>query len=301
MKIMAMSDIHGDFETFDKALKVVKQSDADVLTISGDILGSMLNEEETESFMKKLYLMRNLGEQVYHQTNGKINTFKEFKKFLKSDNLELPYDVKSDVEKYLQFEESIKERQILQYNEFKERFNDLEKKIVLVPGNWDGSCIDSVLHKENIHNKGSKNINGIEIVGYGGSNLMPQGLSEDAMTEFDGDEAFSHFSNYEDAEVILTHECPRGFEGNGYFKGEYSLLANIYKNTPSLVLCGHTHSPLIAEEKKSGTIIANPGNLGRYNGGNFGTFLEINIDENAFVKPETFYQLNGNDVKMQKL
>ena len=52
MKIIHMSDIHGDFESFDKALEIVKATDAEVLAITGDLSGNLFEGEEKEYFEK---------------------------------------------------------------------------------------------------------------------------------------------------------------------------------------------------------------------------------------------------------
>ena len=116
------------------------------------------------------------------------------------------------------------------------------------------------------------------------------------------DEAFEYLSKYEDAEVALMHSPPLGFGNEKRHIGEYSLLAYLYRNQPSLILTGHTHEPSIIKDKKTDTYVINPGKLGEYNGDASGSFLEIDIDEEElFVKPIAHYVINGDLIKRREL
>lgn len=295
-----MSDIHGDFEAFDKALEVVKECGADVLTISGDLVGNVFETEEKDYFIKSYETLRNLGPQIYHNTNGKFSTPHGFAKFLGSNDVDVEDDLKKVSEDYLKLEETARKNMLFQYQMFEERFNNIDQKVFLVPGNWDGKCIDDVLAWKNIHNKREYEFNGIKFIGYGGSKEFPIEIPFDLILPFNEDEAFEHLSKYEDAEIVLMHANPAGF-GNGRHQGEYSLSAYLYRNSPSLILTGHTHAPSLTEDEKTLTVVANPGKLGNYNGDVFGSFLEIDIDENLFVNPIAHYTINGDSIKRKEL
>ena len=294
-----MSDIHGDFETFDKALNYISKNNADVLTINGDLIGSVFEKSnDRNDFIQINNALQNLMPQIYKNTQGKIHTFHDAAGFLKSDNVKAQPEIKKLAQDYLDFEKKARKNMISQYKKFKERFDDLEQKVILVPGNWEGKCIDEVLRVENIHNKYYEEVNDIKFIGYGGAPLYPVEIPSDLITDYNSDELFNHLCKFEDAEIVLTHNVPRGFEGEGSkYPGEYSLLAYLYRNEPSLILTGHLHEPFVVKEPKTGTFIANPGNLGRYNDTRFGTFLELEIDENTFVKPLAFHQVNGNSIE----
>ena len=300
MKIINMSDIHGDFETFDKALQVAKTSDAEVLAINGDLSGRVFNEKEKEYFIGLSNTLMRLMPEI-HKVNDKVRTIHDAAEFLNSNNIKVEGNLRKIGEDYLKLEEKVKERMLNNYKEFKQRFDSLEQKVILIPGNWDYKYIDDVLSHENIHDKYPEEINGIKFVGYGGAREHPKELPLDLTIHFNEDEAYSHLCKFEDAEVALFHTVPRGFESNGSHPGEYSLLAYLFRNTPSLVLTAHTHKPFIAKEEKTSAIVANPGNLGRYENGDFGTFLELEIDENYFVNPKAMYKINGNSVETHEL
>jgi Icc-related predicted phosphoesterase len=297
MRIITMSDIHGDFKSFDKALEVVKNSNADVLTINGDLIGSVFEGEEKDYFIKSYEMLSKLGPQIYQNTEGKINTINGFAKFLTSDNIKVDKNLREISRNYLRFEQLADERALEQYKKFKKRFDDLEQKVFLVPGNWDFKCIDDVLAKENISNKTAYDFKEIKFVGYGGSKELPCEIPPDLIVNFDKDEAFYHLSKHEDVEIALMHTIPKGFGSESRYIGEYSLLSYLYKNQPTLILCGHTHEPSIIQDRTTETYVINPGKLGEYNNDSRKGFLEINIDDDLFVKPIAHYVFNGESIE----
>ena len=279
-----MSDIHGDFESFDKALEIVKATDAEVLAITGDLSGNLLGGDEMEYFIKI-----NLFLNQHFSINGPIHNLAEA---LASGKLEIPFENTIQLgEEYLKVESVAKERMSNNYKQFKERFNTLKQKVVLVPGNWDGKSIDDILAMENLHEKSPIEINNAQFFGYGSSNETPITIPQDLLINFDSDSAFQYFSKQESrddlADVVLTHLPPRYFEGkNKINNGDPLMLAYLYKNSPELILCGHTHGVSVIQDKIASTIVANPGNLGRYQNDPFGTFLEIDTNKEGFTHPD---------------
>jgi len=313
-----MSDIHGDFETLDTALNFISKRDADVITIQGDLSGNVFSDEdERTAFMKAAGMLDNALPGLYRTSNGKINNIHGAAEMLVSNNVEAREkdpdkalktqlyieELKRGAQSYLDGEKKTKEKMGENYAKFGERFGQLEslaKRIVLVPGNWDGNFIDDYLAAYNLHLKHPEEIRGVKFAGYGGSRKHPIDLPFGITTSFSEDEAYNHLSQSEDAEVVLTHTVPRGFEFGTQFDGEYSLLAYMYRNAPSLLLTGDIHKPFISKEKKTGTVIANPGNLGRYKNRDFGTFLELEINDDHYVTPIAIYKVEGDLISAQR-
>ncbi len=302
MKITSLSDIHGDFETFDKAGEIIKASDADVVAITGDIAGGVFEGDEKELFVKIQDLMYSNAEHVMKIMEDKIKSMHDVAGFLASGyDKNVPDNLKEKAKQYLDMEKTGEERLSWQYRIFKKKLDALGKPVVLVPGNWDSKCLESILSEECIHGK-TKEIGGVKFTGFGGAPITPREMPVNLLYGFDEDEAFLTLNKHEDAEVVLTHANPRFFEGkNAFFKGEYALLTNLHRNTPSLMLTGHSHSCLWAKENKAGTVVLNPGNLGRYENQPFGTFFELELDDNLFVKPLAFYRINGTEVHREDL
>ena len=302
MKLVTLSDIHGDLETLDKAMPIIKSLKPDVTFINGDLIGEVFNGEQREKYLKVSELIRNVALELSNATEGKINSIHSAAEVISQGkvNLENPM-IKTFAESYLRFEESASSEAKRQYSELKKRFDDLGN-VLLVPGNWDVKSIDDIFAKENLHMK-VKEVNGIKIAGYGGVRLLPKAIPVDLSfsNNYDEDEAFAFLSKTE-AEIALLHNPPRFFEGeNAGFPGSHSLLAYLYQSSPSLILTGHTHNLLITQEPQTKTTLINPGLFGRYNGLSYGTFIEVDIDDNLFVKPRTIYRIDGARVTSRDL
>ena len=296
MRIIAASDIHGDFETFDKLGRLLKTSDAEVLTISGDLIGPLMNGAGTEYYQKISSGIAGIANGVYEATKGEVNTYHDVAEFLMNHNVTGPDGKVVDDflrlgKEYLKFEEDFEKHMDEQYAEFRQRFDDLEQEVVLVPGNWDGNRIDDHLDKENISRKDPKDIEGVKFAGYGGANEHPFEIPVDKKTWFNEYDMFEHFSKYDDAEVVITHTPPRVLKE---FPGEYSVRAVMERNAPGLLLAGHIHGTLCVREPRTGTLIVNPGNLGKYEGQkDYGTFAEVDINENLYVNPIGFHDVRS--------
>jgi Icc-related predicted phosphoesterase len=303
MKIQTISDIHGDFETLDKALKVYKDSDAQLLTINGDLLGEIFKDKEREDFLQTSSAMYNFTAQLYNASEGRISSMNQAAQVLSSGQVEVNEETIALAKKYLSFEETAKTRATLQYQEYKTRFDSLGKKVLLVPGNWDLLCLEDVLANENLHMKPKVEIEGLSFIGYGGAGPIPKPIPQDLgfVSSFNSDEAFNHLSSAEDTDVALVHVAPRYFDNPKSTSGEFFMLAYMYRNQPSVILAGHTHHPSIMIEKRTNTVIINPGNLGRYDETDYGTFLQFELDENPGIKKPVLYNVSGDKIKFKNL
>lgn len=307
MKIMAMSDIHADFETFDKALEVVKASDAEVLAIAGDLSGKLFNEEEKKAFLESKNIIDSIGQQLNQATKGQVRNIHDAAELLKNPNVKInyssnngekPIDFRKAAEDYLAVEGLAREKMLKTYVEFGKRFKELEglgKKVLLVPGDWDGKCIEDVLSRYSLHDKYPEEVNGVTFAGYGGSPMFPKEIPAPLIVPFSSHEAFVHLSKQEDADVVITHEAPAEFEGeNSRIRGEYCLTSVLFRNTPGLWISGHTHAPYKQRIQTTPTLVVNPGNLGRYENTAYGAFLEIELGEDKTAVPSKLWNFSGS-------
>ncbi len=298
VKIIHMSDIHGDFETLDTALKYVEQSDADILAVTGDLVGRVLDEKNLPEFEEAANFLM----QVYRQTDAEVDSLDAAAEMFVDGKIEVAgVNGEKLAERYLDLEIQAKIEMKKQYRGFKDIFDDLGKKVLLVPGNWDGKCIDDFLAFNNLHNKNVEQVNGISFVGYGGASVFSGEIPVDLIVRYNEDEMFHHLSAHEEAEVALMHTPPYGFENSERHNGSKLGLAYMFRNTPSLILAGHTHKPLLARESKTKVWVSNSGNLGRYQNSSYGTFFEIELDDNTFVNPLRTYQVVGDEVKVEDI
>ncbi len=294
-----MSDIHGDFETFDKALEIVRESKADVLAISGDLNGNHFDEQEKKQFYEAYKMLLNMSLQLNQRSNGqgRINCY-DAAGLITSGKIQSNNKIREKAITYLNIGEKGKKKIADNYVEFKKRFDTLEQRVFIVPGDLDTNYIDDVLAPYNLHLRFPEEVKGFKFAGYGGAAEIPLDIPQESVMRYNMKEGFSHLSNHEDASVVLTHTPPIGFEGSNKYEGNPLLLAYLYRIEPDLILSGHNHVPFVSKEPKTGTIVANPGLLGKYNNENNGTFMEIDVDEYK-VSPITLYNLNGQNIDLR--
>lgn len=300
-----MSDIHGDFETFDKALQAIRQiGNVDALAITGDLAGSGFNQEEAKYFSDAQENIVNFNRELRANRNAYGENLTKTCEYVLNDK-NAPEDVKKLVKDYQELQQKDVQYSSNCYQEFASRLEQLSTsdgvRTLLVPGNWDSLNIDDYLAENNLHNRNGRkeSIKGIGFVGYGGAGMVPRIKPYDKLVDFDEDEAYNHLTSNEDAEIALVHSPVAGLDLDGensrHF-GEYCLTAYMHRNTPSLILEGHSHKPRISKDLKSGTIVCNPGNLGKYDNGNHGSFLELDINDECFVAPRNIYHIKGDEL-----
>ncbi len=218
--------------------------------------------------------------------------------FSKDIPSEVVANEKRNANDYLELEAKTKDGLRNQYESIRQVLEAMPQTKVLVPGNWDCHCMDDSLAQFNLHNRANKNfkVNGVHFIGYGGSEDCPIEMPEEWLIPFNDGEAYRHLtkeSEKDDATIALVH-CPvAGYAGNGS-RGSYALRAFMNLRHPDLILQGHTHKTLMAKDKETGTIISNPGNLGRYANHEFGTLAEIEYnDETGIVTPLHLWKIEG--------
>ena len=244
MRIIHMSDIHGDFTSLDTALDYVKDSGADVLAITGDLAGSELSEEEATEYTKALGSLHQVSGTINQISKGHADTFKAASELILNQKLAELKDFEPHAETYLKFLELVEERLRKTYGEFKQRFDGLphDMRVLLVPGNWDGRCIEDVLSEESIDGKTLK-YQGVKFAGYGGSNDLPvNALPPDLAVQFNEDEMYKFLTDSE-ADVVLSHVGPK-MNLNGNLRNQhssYALSVAMLQSQPNLVLHGHEH------------------------------------------------------------
>lgn len=157
-------------------------------------------------------------------------------------------------------------------------FLELDRPIYAVMGNCDGKDVLDLLEELEIslHNKRIE-INGIGIVGFGGSNITPFST----IWEFHDDEIWESLNkNYREGDILLMHVPPyktkvdRTF--TGLHVGSKALRKFIEEKQPPLVICGHIHEARGIDEIGK-TLIVNPGPLFR------GHYAVIDINEERKV------------------
>ncbi len=146
--------------------------------------------------------------------------------------------------------------------------------ILAVHGNCDGRDVPGLLEELGIgaHDRRIE-INGLGIVGIGGSNITPF----DTIWELTEEEIRGILGrNYRPGDVILSHVPPRDTKADrihsGLHVGSKALREFIERNQPPLVVTGHIHEAR-SVDRVGKTVIVNPGPLFR------GYYAVIELDE----------------------
>ncbi|AFK22034.1 metallophosphoesterase [Pyrococcus sp. ST04] len=136
--------------------------------------------------------------------------------------------------------------------------------ILAVMGNCDGRDVLDVLEKLGISvHKRRREIEGLGVVGFGGSNITPFST----IWEFSDDEIYHSLKdNYREGDIVLTHAPPYGTSldrtYSGVHAGSKGLRRFIEEYQPPFCICGHIHEARGIETLGT-TIAVNPGPLSR--------------------------------------
>lgn len=154
----------------------------------------------------------------------------------------------------------------LQYKEIGKILEDTT--CLVIPGNYDGKCLEKIMPERNMHGKKSRIIEGIKIAGFGSAaNGMPWWLPEELLEEFrpvtvknekteqllyKGSEA-GWFMIREDPDIAVLHETPLTDQGLSIY---------MQNEQPYIILAGHLHEVLQPKKLNTKTRLIMPGKLG---------------------------------------
>lgn len=135
------------------------------------------------------------------------------------------------------------------------------KRVLAIPGNIDDLGLPSILDTvaENMHGIG-KDVGGLHIVGFGGSNPTIFGTpfeiqEEEILSKLD---AIS-----KEGMILMVHAPAYGYNDvipSGINVGSKAILEIVDKYRPRLVLSGHIHESF-GKKERNGTVLVNPGAL----------------------------------------
>lgn len=279
-KIFVCSDIHDDCEALKAYADFAKKEGADMLMIAGD-------------FSLRPYTVESLDELVNTQ----------------------------EVETFIQERDTHVKKKL---RDMKKILDDSGIDYMVVPGNYDcNGDITEIFESKNI-NKASSKIGDAKITGYGGADASPQHIL--LQSQIGLDHSFDHKELYdllndENPDLILLHNPPQGlcddmFNGNNV--GTPAATQYIIEQGPKLVIAGHIHEAGPLGQNPNGvcgiagiknpetgkqTLVVNPGNLGKFEAVHprtletlrefdYGTFVELNIDEEGNPKSLIQYVLD---------
>lgn len=305
MKILHITDVHGNVEALDGGLKLGARGKYDVIAVTGDLAKSVLLPAEG----KRLNA-------AYREINAAVSAQNEipFGKKLEGilSNPEMPAKLREAAQFYLDLEARHDAGIDTQYRAMADLFRKYpEGRILVIPGNWDRfKDFEQFGAFENwcIHGK-QEDIGGIKFAGCGGATSRHVTIPPTRFTWLDEDAAFN-FLQKTDADVVLSHVPPRGMldlsgsNGDQENIGSWALRAYLVESKPSLFLCGHAHeSTGVGRPSEGYSLVTNPGPLAaEFNPLGHGTAYGITLGENNYAKSVAQYKIeNGKASQLNEI
>ncbi len=297
MKILHISDIHGDLNALNTVRKFCEErKDLEVLVCSGDLLGQCLAEKQA----KVMRYSFNLIIDNVTADGRKMQNVTEFKEVLEKikasyntpEGINTPESIKKAIEDYTGSEQEFNKNAEAQYRALANVFSQFPQTIFTIPGNWDSKAYFDYFGKYNIHEV-PREIDGIEFIGYGSGLDIPTTLPPTKKIPYSDIEMYNTLVD-QVPEVAVTHVPPIGILDKGESRKHYGSWANFaYIRNPDessdLLLCGHVHGAAGAIRPNGlRTLVVNAGNLGEYpDSPSKGSFVEIDYKnaENISAKP----------------
>lgn len=277
MRIFALSDIHDDFETLEKALDFIKAENADLILLAGDYLLRTHSAKDKEECTSDGRLDRSALLERILETAGE--KYQRLENLLDKDGVPtLMVPGNHDLKNYSDFFEG----------------KDIHSK--------------SRRLREVV---GKSSIDDLVIAGYGGDGgvAVPRD-SEGLIFDCSEKELYQHL-NASKPDIVLLHNPPKKTVDsivkrapNGALIRDYigSRNARRYmtehadEGRPKLVVCGHRHGSEISVYRD--TVIVNPGNLGRFFASrDYGTFSEVRLEKDGTVTEVIHYSAGGDKVR----
>ena len=145
-------------------------------------------------------------------------------------------------------------------------FKDKNKKVLMVPGNWDSFATTDFLAEmygmKNIHGYSIKHKN-IGFFGAGGAESPGEGRITDREIFNTLEKANSSLKGIE-KKIMITHMHPAGSKSEfSGFPGSEGITKAIEKFKPEILLHGHIHEAAGMEEKIGNTKVINVGRTGK--------------------------------------
>lgn len=293
MKILHLSDVHGDLEALTAVKDYALESKPDVTVISGDLLGQCLSVGEAKEMQA---MVGNIAGKV--QVNGRsISSVSELKQAI-----EILLERKDgDAQIYRKIERVFDREAEKQYSDIKGVLDKFPETVLTIPGNWDSTQYFEHFGDFDIH-KETREVGDVEFSGYGEGNSTPILLPPTKVIGYSEEELFALLAK-EMPEVAVTHNPPkflRDKNSDGDHVGSWAGLAYVRNpdRSSDLLLCGHVHEDAgVMKPDGLETFVVNAGNLGRFRDSPVrGCFVEIDYDKEERTSIEPYRVLDNGEV-----
>ena len=289
MKIIYLTDIHGDFE---KLKNLLSETVADVYIIAGDLIDIPFYSMETSMLYHEL-------QSFFHGLRIRTGSENTLIEDFVDELLERPDATDEVQEKGTQFQEyTIRARRVMQ-QKYKVLKNIISAKrnstVLCLPGNYDMDLKYTSLHDNDLHMHW-RQIDDVKICGYGGADLRTPGVPERYIVRYqagmgknDKQNEMQQFFRAVKPHIIVAHQPAYGVHdrmaAGGPF-GSPTLRTYCDNNPVALCLTGHIHNAWGAK-KVEDTLYLNPSNFGEV------TTASGSVSEGGF-----FYQIEIEDCRV---
>jgi Icc-related predicted phosphoesterase len=320
LKLFQVSDPHGDFETFDRAIEQVIGpvggfSPADALLVTGDLVGPLFDREELEAFAPA----RDFVERVYQNTPEEIETRIQATEVVLEEEVPSDDEGRQAAETYLILHNIAKDKMAMVYGGFKQRFDHLKSEgleTLVIPGNWDGRMMPRVLADYDLHAKTkplvelcptlSADLQRFSIAGFGGSQGRPNKIPRDLVPIFQEEAAYEFLMSQPNADIVMTHAAPRNIRNGdkqaSIYNGSSGVSEYMVRAQPSAMFVGDSHKYFVAQDTDSGTVVLSPGNLGAYDPTKpHGNFFEVDLDGNLNIHKLKLHNAAESEVRTHEV
>lgn len=299
MRILHVSDIHGNFSDLERVIGFSDNEGVDVFAFTGDLIGPAVSMEEAQAMNRAAAII-----EASVRVEGQVS-FSDLVRHLASEP-KVSKQLREIADTFLQIEKKYDDQTNLNYIKAREIFAKSKFPQLTIPGNWENLAYAKIFSESDLHRK-TKEISGIRFAGYGLADARHIQTPLTRFLSFDEDKLFE-FLSQSDPDVALVHVPPKkvldrfSINENNYLEiGSYAVRSYLAENSPALLLCGHAHDNLGAFkfDGDTGTVIVNSGHLS-IEAGKPSTFSIIGLGENDYVTSTDFYKLNGNGIERIK-
>lgn len=302
MKLIYVTDIHGDFE---KLKNLLAETVADAYVIAGDLIDIPFYNMETSIRYHEL-------QSYFHGLRRRMGSEGVLIEDFVDQLLESPDAAEEIQEKGMRYQQyTIRARRVMQ-QKYKVLQNILSTKqksrVFCLPGNYDMDLKYTSLHENDLHLHWHQ-LEDLRICGYGGADVWTAGIPERyivryqaGVTKNEKQNEMYHFFRAVKPHIIVTHQPAYGVHdrmaGGGTF-GSPTL--RTYCDTHPVMLCltGHIHDAWGLNQVE-GTLYLNPSNFGEVTTptgdvSEGGFFYQIEIDQDK-VTAVTFRKISSERI-----
>ena len=272
MRIIYLTDIHGDFE---RVKNLLSETLAHIYIISGDLIDIPFYNMETSIRYHEL-------QSYFHGLRLKLGEEDRLLEDFVDQLLESP-DVMDEIQekgtKYQQY--TIRARRVMQqkYKVLKNIVTMKKKsRVLFLPGNYDMDLKYTALHDNDLHLHWYK-IDDLRVCGYGGAEVWTPGIPERYIVRYQAgmntygrrngkrNEMYPFFRVVK-PHMIVTHQPAYGINDNTSAGGAFGspvLRSYCDDNPVTMCLTGHAHDSW-GVKLHEGTLYLNPSNFGQVTG-----------------------------------